>query len=259
MKLAVALPTIFSLTSLAVATPLVIQQPVSGGGVSRWSQLWQDPGPNENDLDSDSVCWEDFTLTTAQSINHIEWWGAGACEMGFQIEVWKQDSRTIAYQPMGLFYYGGDHTVQPEVKFRPTNYSTSPGPGGLTHFTLELSTPITLAANNSANARWFIAIIGLTQQPFVTWNWAQGTGGSNRTFQFVRGDHLFRSLPEGRAMVLGVVCPSDFNSDDTVDFFDYLDFVDAFSSGSASADFNDDGVIDFFDYLDFVDSFSSGC
>ena len=44
-----------------------------------------------------------------------------------------------------------------------------------------------------------------------------------------------------------------------VDFFDYLDFVDAFSSNSARADYNFDGGIDFFDYLDFVDDFASGC
>lgn len=55
------------------------------------------------------------------------------------------------------------------------------------------------------------------------------------------------------------VCFADFNCDATVDFFDYLDFVDAFSSLLPSADFNGDSVIDFFDYLDFVDAFSTGC
>jgi hypothetical protein len=54
-------------------------------------------------------------------------------------------------------------------------------------------------------------------------------------------------------------CPADFNGDGVIDFFDYLDFVAAFSSGFASADFNGDTVIDFFDYLDFVAAFSSGC
>ena len=52
---------------------------------------------------------------------------------------------------------------------------------------------------------------------------------------------------------------ADFNNDGVVDFFDYLDFVDAFSSNSARADYNFDGGIDFFDYLDFVDDFASGC
>ncbi len=54
-------------------------------------------------------------------------------------------------------------------------------------------------------------------------------------------------------------CPADFNGDTVVDFFDYLDFVDAFSANDPSADFNGDTVIDFFDYLDFVDAFSTGC
>jgi V8-like Glu-specific endopeptidase len=55
------------------------------------------------------------------------------------------------------------------------------------------------------------------------------------------------------------VCAADFNNDGAVDFFDYLDFVAAFSAGSPAADFNGDTVVDFFDYLDFVASFSSGC
>ncbi len=54
-------------------------------------------------------------------------------------------------------------------------------------------------------------------------------------------------------------CPADWNDDDTVDFFDYLDFLDAFNSGTLAGDFNDDQVVDFFDYLDFVNAFASGC
>ena len=56
-----------------------------------------------------------------------------------------------------------------------------------------------------------------------------------------------------------VGCRADFNGDGVVDFFDYLDFVDAFSSGSPEANFNNDEAVDFFDYLDFVDAFSEGC
>lgn len=55
------------------------------------------------------------------------------------------------------------------------------------------------------------------------------------------------------------ICIADFNCDAQLDFFDYLDFVAAFSNSSASADFNEDGVVDFFDYLDFVQAFSTGC
>jgi hypothetical protein len=58
---------------------------------------------------------------------------------------------------------------------------------------------------------------------------------------------------------VGTQCRADFNEDGAVDFFDYLDFVDAFSAGAHAADFNADSTIDFFDYLDFVDAFSAGC
>lgn len=55
------------------------------------------------------------------------------------------------------------------------------------------------------------------------------------------------------------LCPADINDDGTIDFFDYLDFVDLYSANDPAADFNGDTVIDFFDYLDFVDAISAGC
>lgn len=54
-------------------------------------------------------------------------------------------------------------------------------------------------------------------------------------------------------------CAADCNADGVVDLFDYLDFVNAFSSQGPGSDFNSDQVVDFFDYLDFVQSFSDGC
>jgi hypothetical protein len=54
-------------------------------------------------------------------------------------------------------------------------------------------------------------------------------------------------------------CDADFNHDNTVDIFDYVDFVAAFATGASAADFNHDTVVDFFDYLDFVAAFSAGC
>ena len=54
-------------------------------------------------------------------------------------------------------------------------------------------------------------------------------------------------------------CPADFNRDGVADFFDYLDFVAAFSAEDPSADINGDAVVDFFDYLDFAAAFDAGC
>jgi hypothetical protein len=65
--------------------------------------------------------------------------------------------------------------------------------------------------------------------------------------------------PDSNTLLQPAPCPADFNGDYSVDFFDYLDFVNAFSQGNPAADFNADNTIDFFDYLDFVDAFSTGC
>ncbi len=54
-------------------------------------------------------------------------------------------------------------------------------------------------------------------------------------------------------------CRADFNLDSNADFFDYLDFVQAFSENQASSDFNHDGTINFFDYLDYVEAFNVSC
>jgi hypothetical protein len=52
-------------------------------------------------------------------------------------------------------------------------------------------------------------------------------------------------------------CEADFNGDNQVDFFDYLDFASAFDAEDDSADFNGDNQVDFFDYLDFVAAFDN--
>ncbi len=54
-------------------------------------------------------------------------------------------------------------------------------------------------------------------------------------------------------------CSADFNSDGSVDFSDYLDFIDLFATAAPAADVNIDGVVDFSDYLDFIAGFTAGC
>jgi hypothetical protein len=57
-------------------------------------------------------------------------------------------------------------------------------------------------------------------------------------------------------LVVRVYEGADFNGDQQVDFFDYLDFAQAFASETPDADFNSDCQVDFFDYLDFAAEFS---
>jgi hypothetical protein len=85
-------------------------------------------------------------------------------------------------------------------------------------------------------------------------------GDESITGSAVRFDSRENLNPAARPRLIVVyTCPSDYNHDNVVDFFDYLDFVADFSSSSSAADFNADTVIDFFDYLDFVAAFSTGC
>jgi hypothetical protein len=68
-----------------------------------------------------------------------------------------------------------------------------------------------------------------------------------------------RPIVDRGAIEFQPLCRADFNGDQTVDFFDYLDFVAAFDSETPRADYNEDGGVDFFDYLDFVADFDAGC
>ncbi len=70
---------------------------------------------------------------------------------------------------------------------------------------------------------------------------------------------IYNSAAVSFLVTLPPLCPSDYNLDYTVDFFDYLDFVADFADNRIDADFNRDGAIDLFDYLDFVAAFTDPC
>ncbi|MDX2148665.1 MAG: hypothetical protein SFZ23_14220 [Planctomycetota bacterium] len=60
-----------------------------------------------------------------------------------------------------------------------------------------------------------------------------------------------------RLIVVGSSCQRvDLNNDGQIDFFDFLEFSQAFAGNLPPADFNNDGQVDFFDYLDFISEFN---
>jgi hypothetical protein len=174
-----------------------------------------------------------------------------------------------------VFYYGENpNPPQPQVMFRTTSYTTTPGPGGINHYTLDLATPINLPANDASNPRWFIGIVGLTTQAYYTWNWAQGTGGSARSFQFIRGGSpaggpLFLSLHDGRAILLSgtMQTPCYANCDGStiapiLNVNDFTCFLNKFAAGDPAA--NCDGstippILNVNDFTCFINLYAAGC
>ncbi|MDX2146402.1 MAG: serine hydrolase [Planctomycetota bacterium] len=54
-------------------------------------------------------------------------------------------------------------------------------------------------------------------------------------------------------------CAADFNGDAQADFFDFLDFTEAYAARGPLADVDRDGAVDFFDYLAYAIAFDAGC
>ncbi|MFO0873628.1 MAG: hypothetical protein U0575_06605 [Phycisphaerales bacterium] len=246
--LAVFIAGVAAVAPAAQAAVIVDSQPVASGTM-RESHLWIDPGPDGNDSDLDTVCWTDFTIAAPKTIDHLEWWGTGVSEIGFRIEVWPQDPNTIAYQPLGAFYYGGANPPPvPTVMFETNAIATSPGPGGLTHYVLEIAQPFTLAANTTVNPRWFIGVVGLSGQYSAAWKWARGIGGSNKTFRWLHGSGgpVFQSLGEGRALLVSDTsspCPGDLDGNGLADGADLGLMLGQWGS-AGSADLDGNGAVD---------------
>lgn len=87
------------------------------------------------------------------------------------------------------------------------------------------------------------------------YNW-DGTQWVHLNALFGPGDQCISYA--GGTLCLGD-CEADFNRDGSLDFFDVLSFLSAFSGAELRADFTCDGTLDFFDVLEFLGDFSAGC
>ncbi len=241
---------------------LVQQQPTVGGGTRRNSCLWVDPS-GQNDLDSDAIAWEDFQLIQQASVVQLSWWGDALPPLGFRIRFYNQDPGTIAVQP-DIFRVG----AQPIASFVIAAPVVESAGGSLWKFSAPLPQPVVFGADT----RYFVSVVALTPVPFAGWGWAQSPTGTNGTFWWQRGAHMYFHTRDNRAVELfeaGVSCDSiDFNNDTSV--FDPAD-IDAFLSvygegpcvpDSASCndiDFNNDGSLyDPCDIDAFLQVFSEG-
>ncbi|MCC6409121.1 MAG: hypothetical protein IT453_18325 [Planctomycetes bacterium] len=190
-----ALSLFFALvaTLSADAQSFLYEQPMSpNGGTLRNSQLWVDPS-GQNDLDSDAIAWEDFTLPQTTTITKLRWWGQTAPPLGFMVSFFNQDPNTIACQPD--IFAAGSHPISEETYTTFTQVSVG---GSMYQFEITLVTPLVF----NGLTRYFVSVVGLTPIPYATWSWAQSPVGTNGTFWWMRGAHMYFHLADERAVAL---------------------------------------------------------
>jgi hypothetical protein len=193
MKLVAAALALVALAASASAQAYVYEQPMApAGGTLRNSALWIDP-TGQNDLDSDAIAWEDFTLTQTATITRLRWWGEAAPGLGFQISFYNQDPNTIAVQP-DAFGVGSGPISQADY----TSFTQTSAGGNMYRFDVNLTTPMTF----NANTRYFVSVVGRQPIPYAGWGWASSLSGPNGTFWWSRGLAMFFHLTDSRAMAL---------------------------------------------------------
>lgn len=178
------------LASVAAAQSGAYVQPMAAnGGIVRPSQMWIDP-TGQNDLDSDAIAWEDFTLAQTTTITRVRWWGEAAPALGFEVSFVQQDPNCVCVQP-DLFGAPIYQHVFPVVS------QVSAG-GSMYQFDVTLTAPVTF----QANTRYFLTVVGQQPIAYAYWNWASSPSGVNGTFWWQRGLHMYFHLGENRAMGL---------------------------------------------------------
>jgi hypothetical protein len=221
-------------------TPVFTQAMMPGGGTLRTSSYWVDP-TGENDLDSDSQAWEDFTLTQTATVTRVRWWGQAMPPLGFNVSFHHQDPNTVAVQP-DIFAAGSEPISEESF---PTPAAQSAG-GGLYEFTVDLATPVTF----EGGTRYFVSVVGLTPVPFATWSWAQGEGAGT-TFWWSRGMHMYFQIAGNRALELsGEACTGDVDGSGSVNVDDMVAVILAWGTADPAADVTQDGVVNVDDLVE---------
>ncbi len=132
-------------------------------------------------------------------------------------------------------------------------YSNAPWVTEVGTCSITFRSPQTFAQNPNTNAlRW------ATMYNF----WFEATaspGVGSATLGFFR-PHNPSSMGSGNIPVPGVAtCAGDWNRDGTVDFNDFLEYLNDYNSLSECADVNGDGTVDFNDLLVFLNNFNTPC
>ncbi|MBM4109616.1 MAG: hypothetical protein FJ255_12545 [Phycisphaerae bacterium] len=124
---------------------------------------------------------------------------------------------------------------------------------------LEASRSVVRPALRAGESYWIVAESDDPGGEDAVWNFA-AFGNSFNAF-----DNLGSGWSSGPGAALTAIveatrlCPADWNADGTVDFNDFLAFLNDYNAGAPRADLNGDGVVDFNDFLAFLNLYNTPC
>jgi hypothetical protein len=202
------------------------------------------------------------TINTDVSTSNYQWFGAMSVAPNGRIDVTWNDTRDSGVANLSRLYYSfsndGGTTWSSNAALGPLFDSTVGWPnqnkiGDYTHMRSDnVGAFLAYTATYNGEEDVYFRRIGDYDCN------GNGIGDTDDIAAGVR-DCNENGIPDSCEIAAGTLRSADFNHDDQVDFFDYLDFVQAFADNNPTADFNGDSQVDFFDYLDFAEAFSRGC
>jgi len=144
------------------------------------------------------------------------------------------------------------------------------------HDGVHVSMAIQPTDSHRTSARVFIfhPVLGYLMRPYINGNDTQINAPTG--FDFAPGDHADcnNNAQPDECDILNLVsrdlngngrpdecdaCPVDVNADGDVDFNDFLEFLNLFTSRHRRADLTLDGLVDFNDFLEFLNLYNAGC
>lgn len=87
---------------------------------------------------------------------------------------------------------------------------------------------------------------------------AYDTGTAWGVYPLLGTDRILISDMSNGLVVLAT-CRADINGDGVINTLDFVEFLNAFSTGDDLADWNDDGTINTLDFLAYLNDFNAGC
>ncbi|TWT42306.1 hypothetical protein RAS1_34360 [Phycisphaerae bacterium RAS1] len=182
------------LTGAAVNADTIYSQPPSPAGGLHQSAWWDPDGS-----DYDIYIWDNFTLSSSQTITEIRWRGGfiyggsfGGPVLDFSVEIWPSiaagSQPAVAGQPLVRYFTGGNAGETYAGVF-----------GGAAMYDYQFTLPSPFPA--TGGVKYWVQIEAY-QHGIPEWGLATGTGGNGAHFRFLEGASQYQSAPADMAFLL---------------------------------------------------------